>query len=216
MAAVSTPFLDALVPEAEDEVPGTGQDGRAVSEPFYVRITGATQGTFAGDATVKGRSGWLEGVAFDQTATAPRDPASANPTGRVRTAPVEITLHWSAASPQLLTALYENERLSSVVCEFTRGTEVHQRLTLTDAVLTGLRRLGGDRPPVETVSLQAARLVLEDVAERKSGSVQTPWDVHELGEAPAAATPAPPGPWRTDLFDIARAGLSPCRTTMVA
>jgi type VI protein secretion system component Hcp len=223
MSAVSTPFLDPPAPSAEGEVAAGGAAARPTpgGERFYVRIVGARQGAFAGDATDAARAGWLTGVAFAQVAASPRDIASGTAAGAPRAGQIEVTLRWGAASPQLFTALYENESLTSVVCEFLHAGaaagQPFQRLTISDASVAGLRRAAGDRPSLETVSLLAGKIVLEDLAHRRSSTAETPLVVHEVGEEQGeAGGVAPATGWRTDLYDVGRARLDPCVRTQVA
>ncbi|MFZ0089451.1 MAG: type VI secretion system tube protein TssD [Solirubrobacteraceae bacterium] len=211
----------------------------ATSSQFYIRIVAGKQGAIPGNATHAGREGWLIGRGFEQQEEVPRDPSTGLPTGARRHSPVTVSLDWSPASPLMFNALTTNEMLPSVTIEFVGPTvagveSVTQRLTLTNAVIAGLRRTAGSatRPgapaPVEHVSFVFEKLELTDLRHGTTGSDEWSAPISELEGAPAgeagewqvqtpqdselqqvAAAPAG-GSWTTDMYEPERAGVRPC------
>jgi len=171
---VSAPALHRTA-LAVPAAPPTSAGGSA-----YVRIVGTLQGAFAGNATEKERDGWLVCRGFAQQLSSSLDSATGVPAGRRRFTPIVLTFDWSGASPQLFSAMVGNERLTSVTIEFTgrepSGAErVSQRLTLTNALISTLRRtdgIGNDErhgtAPLESVSLAFERIELVDVAANRT------------------------------------------------
>jgi type VI secretion system secreted protein Hcp len=110
------------------------------SVKFYIKIQGATQGTFKGESIVLGRPDWSECLSFHYEVEAPRDAATGLPTGKRMHKPLTIIKEWGAASPQIYTSLVTNENLSKVILEFIKtdalGKEfVYQRITLLNAAI---------------------------------------------------------------------------------
>ena len=90
---------------------------------FYITITGQKQGAIKGDVTLKGHEGAILGLALSHEIVSPRDPQSGLPSGKRMHKPMTITTPWGAATPKLLTALYNNETLTSLHICFFRTTQ---------------------------------------------------------------------------------------------
>jgi len=85
--------------------------------------------------------------------------------GKRKHSPIVITKEWGAASPQLFEALTANDLFGTVLVEFveTRRTgaeEVYQTISLTNAIVSGMRMLLAEPPPGEPAENRA----LEDVS----------------------------------------------------
>jgi len=84
------------------------------------------------------RRDWLEVNAFQFGVEAPYNPGSGKPSGHRQHQPIVITREDDEASPQLYTALCNNETLESVVIEVVDQTPagneiVVETITLADA-----------------------------------------------------------------------------------
>ena len=86
--------------------------------PSYMKVQGTRQGEFKGNSAKPARSGWTDCLDFELEVDSPRDPATAQPSGKRQWKPISVVKKWSAALPQFLQALATNETLSSVVIEF--------------------------------------------------------------------------------------------------
>ena len=125
-------------------------------EYFTVKITGQKQGAFkteiVGPAGAGANGATFDGIRFSSSVDSPRDPASGLATGKRRFSPIVITKAWGVASANLMTAVANNENLTTVKIEFYKqatgpgagagaGKEVaYQTLTLTSANLVSLKR----------------------------------------------------------------------------
>ena len=91
----------------------------------YLTAQGRQQGTFKGDVTAKGREGAIALTTLAHELVSPRDPVSGLPTGILQHKPVTISKVIDQTSPNFLSAMVNNETLSSVRIEFWRpGAEV--------------------------------------------------------------------------------------------
>ena len=93
-----------------------------MAQAFYITVQGQKQGAIKGDVTLKGHEGAILGLALSHDIVSPRDPQSGLPTGRRMHKPLTVTIPWGSATPKLLTALYNNENLTSVHLSFWRPT----------------------------------------------------------------------------------------------
>jgi type VI secretion system secreted protein Hcp len=93
-----------------------------MAQSFYITIQGKNQGAIKGDVTLKGHEGAILGLALSHEIVSPRDPASGLPTGKRMHKPLTLTTPWGSATPKLLTAMYNNETLTSVHMSFWRPT----------------------------------------------------------------------------------------------
>lgn len=91
-----------------------------MAQAFYVNVTGQKQGAIKGDVTAKGHEGSILGWALSHEILSPRDAASGLATGKRMHKPLTITTPWGSATPKLLTAMYNNENLTSVLLRFSR------------------------------------------------------------------------------------------------
>jgi type VI secretion system secreted protein Hcp len=140
----------------------------------YVTIKGKTQGTFKGEGT-KGNAGRIPVMSYEYEVDSPRDPGSGQATGKRQHKPVVFLKEIDAASPQIFTALVDNEVLTEVVFEFLKfspsGMEtVEFKVTLTNAGVALFRQTvrigqqGGpvvDSRPLEEVSLTFQKIELD-------------------------------------------------------
>jgi type VI secretion system secreted protein Hcp len=134
-----------------------------------VAVTGARQGAF--QAEIPGTSAnEFAALDLDYQMISSLDPASGLPTGRRQHSPLAIVKEWGVASPQLFTALFVNEVLTTVEIHcFGRdqnGVEkpVHQ-VKLTNAVVVSINQMAGisqadrrDRPALERVAFAFQRI----------------------------------------------------------
>jgi type VI secretion system secreted protein Hcp len=156
-----------------------------MANTFYVSIEGQKQGKFKGEAAFsKLATGKITGVSFFYETISPRDAATGQATGKRQHKPVRFTKEWGAASPQLFSALVENENLKSVLFEFVRpdvkGVEsVHYTIKLTNASISRIASLldltsrSGSRfdgHELETVELTFETIELEDKSSNTTAS----------------------------------------------
>ena len=141
------------------------------STEFTITIRGSRQGVFKGD----GRPNEIRGLSYDLDILSPRDPQSGMPTGKVRFQPLTITKQFGAASPQILTALENNELLPAVQLTFSSvnvdGVAVVDHvITLTDAnvievhhhPVAGLKDSTTDKFQLEDVSFTYRKIEVTD------------------------------------------------------
>jgi type VI secretion system secreted protein Hcp len=115
----------------------------------YMSVTGKKQGQFKGESTAAPRKDWIPVLAFTMELKSTPDPATGLPAGKRQYQPVTTVKEWGAASPQGLTACATNEVLTGVKIEFVRadasGKElIFQTVTLTNAIISHVRRFTGD------------------------------------------------------------------------
>ena len=147
---------------------------------YFISIKGLKQGQFKGDQPNRvGRTDWIAGIDFAMGLEVPRDEHTGLPTGKRQWKPIQITMQWGAASPQILQALAANETLNPVIFEFTRmapdGKEqIHQTITLTNATIVSVgRSINSDgsrqthtRDPyeLEIIELTFQKITMQDAA----------------------------------------------------
>jgi type VI secretion system secreted protein Hcp len=152
----------------------------------YVKIKGTKQGQFKGDGVQRAGHDAITVLRFVSGATAPRDVATGQASGKRQWQPIRITKEWGAASPQLLLALTTNEVLPSVVFEFYRtdkaGKEqLHYRITLHDAIVSSITSVldltassGANAPyaghELEDVEFTFRSIMVEDLADKMTAS----------------------------------------------
>jgi type VI secretion system secreted protein Hcp len=117
------------------------------AEKYYVKIEGSKQGQFKGEVERNG-SRWIEITAFSAGVQSPRDASSGQVSGKRQHKPISITKEVDEASPQIFRAATTNEVLKDVVIQSVRpgpkGQEqVYQTITLTNAVISEVKRLSG-------------------------------------------------------------------------
>jgi type VI secretion system secreted protein Hcp len=152
----------------------------------YVKIKGTKQGQFKGEGVQSkiAGTGAIPLVRFSSDATAPRDVATGQASGKRQWQPIRITKEWGAASPQLLQAMTQNEILSNVVFEFYRADpsgkqSLHYRITLQNATVSSVHSyvdltvpagtpFGGHE--LEDLELTFQSIMVEDVADKTTVS----------------------------------------------
>lgn len=155
-----------------------------MSVQAFVKITGTKQGQFK---SPNGKSaagpGGIPVLRFESLASAPRDLATGQSSGKRQWQPIRLTKEWDAASPQLLAALTTNEVLSTVVFEFYRSdptgkSALHYRISLKNAVLSTLDSVldvtapasAGARPELEMVEMTFQSITVENVDGKTSAT----------------------------------------------
>ena len=131
-----------------------------------------------------------------------------------------LTKAWSAASPQLFSALVSNETLTSVIFEFpgtrTDGAEViAQRVTLSNASISEFRHVSdpslGSRPPLEQIALTFQTIKLEGPGERCDGAGRLGCDTCRArvrGERQIRGAEAADGEsWVAETYELERGGV---------
>jgi type VI secretion system secreted protein Hcp len=94
--------------------------------PFYVAITGATQGeitgagSWPGEDVIKGHEKETLVYQFSHEVLSPRDTATGQATGKRQHKPIRFVKRKDKASPQLYQALVNNENLTKVVFKWFR------------------------------------------------------------------------------------------------
>ena len=109
----------------------------------YCSIEGNKQGKFHGENT-KGheKHRWINVISFSYGVSQPHDVATGKASGKRQHQPVQIVKEWGPASPQLFSALINNESLN-VVFHFTKtdqdGKEqVYHTIQLSGASIVGI------------------------------------------------------------------------------
>jgi type VI secretion system secreted protein Hcp len=152
----------------------------------YVKIKGTKQGQFKGESVQKtgAGTGQIPVIRFNSVATAPRDAASGQASGKRQWQPIRLTKQWGAASPQLVQALSTNEQLPSVVFEFYRPDpagkqQLHYRITLRNAAVTSISSsldltLPAGAPyaghELEDVELTFQSITVEDLSDKMTAT----------------------------------------------
>jgi type VI secretion system secreted protein Hcp len=118
----------------------------------YVSFKGETQGQIkGGDETAKRGDKWCVAQSFEFGAQVPIDfnSNSGKPKGPRTHSPIVITKPTDSASPQLLNAHWNSELLNEIVIETVgrpdsgKGETVVERITLTNAVISSIKRYVG-------------------------------------------------------------------------
>ena len=129
----------------------------------YLSVKGRKQGQFKSETLKAGRTDkWMTVLSIGMDLQTPIYPATGHASGKRQWRPVTIVKEWGAASPQGLAACATNEDLTEVRIELvklqpTGIEEVYQAITLTEALLTEIRRfVAGD------IAQPAANSLLEE------------------------------------------------------
>jgi type VI secretion system secreted protein Hcp len=134
---------------------------------FSMTIQGQKQGLFPGP----GREGAIAGLRFSYMLKSPRDPASGLPTGKRVHTPVVFTKVVGIASPQIFSALANNENLPSVVISVPGYTiklingnlsEVKQYTELVNGVATVLEDVSFTFEKVEVRDQATGAVAIDD------------------------------------------------------
>ncbi len=109
---------------------------------YFVNIKAAKQGELKGESGKNPTNIPIFG--FQSEIISPRDPQSGLPTGKRIHKPITIYKEWGVISPQLLSALANNENLPSVAITEVRtnaqGKEsVYMEIHLTNATISGIQ-----------------------------------------------------------------------------
>ncbi len=110
----------------------------------YLTLKGQKQGAINGPVTQKGRENSIVVHAFSNEIDSPRDPASGLPTGKRMHKPIRILKEVDKASPQLWSALVNNENLTEWRLRFwapsVNGIEQQiYTIELTNASIASIR-----------------------------------------------------------------------------
>jgi type VI secretion system secreted protein Hcp len=151
-----------------------------------VKVTGAKQGKFKGDSALKSPL-FADGITllrFESIATAPRDAATGQASGKRQWQPIRLTKEWGASSPQFVQALTTNEILSKVVFEFFKpdpaGKVVLQhRVTLTNATVQTIDSsldliTAGAGRELEDIELTFQSIMVENLDGKTSATDSSP------------------------------------------
>jgi len=84
----------------------------------YLTLKGQKQGNIGGSVTIKGRENSILVHAFNHEILSPRDPASGLPTGKRQHQALSILKEIDKSSPQLWSALVNNENLPTFQLAF--------------------------------------------------------------------------------------------------
>ncbi|MEZ4428935.1 MAG: type VI secretion system tube protein TssD [Nannocystaceae bacterium] len=122
----------------------------------YLKLKGQKQGQIRGSVTKKGREDSIMVIAVSHSIVSPRDAASGLPTGKRQHKPIVITKELDKSSPLLLSALVNNETLSSFALTIYGGAKKDTALytiELTNAQITSIDlRVREDGTPVTDVA----------------------------------------------------------------
>ena len=132
---------------------------------FYITVTGKKQGKFKDECKrhVKA-TGQMIGLEFLFEAEVPRDRTTGQSSGRRHHLPLRFVKETGVSSPQFLSALFNNETLSSVLFEFIRvdvlnggGEAIYQTIALENAHVISYRM----RKPHDETALDAKNTTRE-------------------------------------------------------
>lgn len=105
----------------------------------FIFVQGAKQGAFKGSLKRNGREA-SRVIEVKSSIEAPRDPHTGLASGKRQHKPIIIVKEVDAASPQYFQAFNKHEALSEVVIEFNVRGKSPEKLTLNNAMITGIRR----------------------------------------------------------------------------
>lgn len=110
----------------------------------HLKVKGQTQGRIKGGSTLKGHEGTIEVEAVSHEVLAPHSAASGLPTGKRQHKPLTITKAIDKSSPMLMSALTNNENISSWELMFYtktgKGTEkLSYTIKLTNASIVSIK-----------------------------------------------------------------------------
>lgn len=92
----------------------------------YMRLTSETQGEIKGSVTQAGREDSMMVIGFSHEVASPRDAASGLPTGKRQHKPLTITKEIDKASPLLMSALLNNEKITEMTLRFWQPSRTGQ------------------------------------------------------------------------------------------
>lgn len=109
----------------------------------YATIIGEVQGEIQGDVTFPGLEGSILIKAFGSSVSDDYDPGTGLPSGNKQHRPIRLLKNMDPASPQLLEAFKNNERLTSVTLKFFRPTQSgaeqnHVTIILQNALIVSI------------------------------------------------------------------------------
>ena len=112
----------------------------------YMKLQAQKQGVIKGEVTRKGLEQLHSILAYSHEIVSPRDPASGLPTGRRQHQPFRVVKLLNSGSPQLLTAMANNENFPMITIDVwspnPTGTGAESKIltyTLINASLVSLR-----------------------------------------------------------------------------
>ncbi len=111
--------------------------------PFYMTLTGETQGSIQGWCPAMGHENEVQCHALDQSIRIPYNDKTGQPQGLRIHGPIKITKSFDKASPLLYQGLVTGERMSEVAFKFFRiakmGEEEHYfSITLKNATIVDI------------------------------------------------------------------------------
>jgi type VI secretion system secreted protein Hcp len=122
---------------------------------LHVSIKGSKQGQFKGEGTqARRKDKWIPSLGFEYEIKTPRDIATGQPSGKRQHSPITIVKEWGAATPQIFTALVNNEVLSEVLFEFVKTNQngeeyVFHKIKLTDGSVSHIKQFTGSDASAE-------------------------------------------------------------------
>lgn len=132
----------------------------------YLRLTGAKQGEIKGSVVQKGQEGKIMVIAFEhgistpgQGASSSRKAASSLPTGKCQHSAIAITKEIDQSTPLLLSALVNNEKITTWELQFWRPAETGSAvqfytIKLTNAYIVSIQQEMLDNTYPENVPLK--------------------------------------------------------------
>ena len=156
----------AVAVEAASQAPTAAR--AATTTQIFMKVVGAKQGAFLGDAMTRAQAGQIIVGTYDFDVTVPFDQATGQSSGRHRYRPITVTKALNGSSPQFLVALATNENLRSVTINFwhvtNHGTSVNfYRVTLTNAHVTEVRQFPSGGETIEAISFTFQKIEQSDL-----------------------------------------------------
>jgi type VI secretion system secreted protein Hcp len=165
MAALVALAFAALSPRA-----GTLYAGAATAGIVHIemKITGVRTGIFKGDSPQKGHEDEILVSSYQFEVVTPRDPQTGLPTGRRQYQPIHVTKEMNQSSPQILSAVANNENLSTVVLDFwttnRSGKEsIYYRVKLTNASISSVKQFSAGQTVNEDIGFTFQKIEQESL-----------------------------------------------------
>jgi len=109
----------------------------------YLKVIGETQGWIKGSVTESGKENTSKVIAVDHTVRKAMDPSTGMPTSTRQHSPLVLTKEVDKASPGLLTAFRDGEKLTFTLYFYTPGPggteQQHYTIELTDAQISTVK-----------------------------------------------------------------------------
>lgn len=121
---------------------------------FYISINGSKQGHLRGR-----KDKWMPAISFNMDVTSPRDIATGQASGKRQHKPITIGIEWGTWTPQIFSAMVNNEVLNEVVINVQgaagggSGKQQYEWIKLHNAVISEILTHTVNHTQVQDVSM---------------------------------------------------------------